>query len=367
MKINIAQIKTIVALMLLSTSLFAADSSPNNDAELPASTFKCETPTLAESRFDDIQKLAKNLDNQLCQSLLKVEGDTFNFKQAILDFGDKSEQLLLKHFTDSDVQSAVTTQLGHFEKETLNLSGDMRNNNYTKMGTDLINQKLYFTIPGLPKGSKIADIYTDNCQKVTGDDSTTQPFDSCIHALEDAATAFNNYQVSVVRYQLDENVQKLDYLSSQWRSFLKTARSQTFLDVWLTTAIHDKYYSQEHLVPPASTQFFLLRPQVVYEVNKDAKKGDRNQIGLAAEWIGVNWWDLKIPLGVSAISVYADYEEEDSVGHGLLFTINNSASIGWVKRGDSGAVLFTMDFLKLWQDKSAKLDQYKQDPWAWIN
>jgi hypothetical protein len=290
----------------------------------------------------------------------------FYTKKALLDYGYQSQNLLLKYFTDEEVQSAIKVQFSLFEVDVLKIKGKIQANSLSRMDVDLMTRKLYFTLSGAAKGSVINNIHTDNCQQVTGDEITQKPFENCVTALADAATGFDNYQVNASRYQTLVNDPKLTYLNSQWERYIETARSQTLLDVWITSVIHDGYYSQRRLVEPASTQFFLLRPQVVYEFSKDAKKGDRNQIGLAAEWFGVNWWDLKVPIGVSAVSIYSDYEGEDSIGHGALLTFSNSASIGYVRRGNSDGIFVTLDFLKLWQDKSEKLAQYKADPWAWF-
>ncbi|UZE95371.1 hypothetical protein [Alkalimarinus alittae] len=111
----------------------------------------------------------------------------------------------------------------------------------------------------------------------------------------------------------------------------------------------------------------MLHPRAVYEFNQDAIKGDRSQLGLGIEWFGVNLWDAMIPIGVSVVSIYADYADKHAIGHGLQLTLNNSASIGWVDRGESNGEFVTLDFLKLREDKHEKLEQYKQDPWKWIS
>ena len=358
----IARCLAAAFLLALPPALLAADSDEDNSYKSKV-TFDCGTnpDTRASSRFKKIEKLAIDVDTKLCQSLLTLNGDITGNRSLLVDFGNQSEALLLERFSNESVKTAIVTQFGHYTNEILKIKGDLQNNNYPTLTTTSIDSELFFSPENFP-ASVIADDFHESCTTVTGDSSKPEPFNSCTEALEDAATAFNNYKVSVRRYSLEQNDPKLDYLSSAWSRYLDKARSQTILDVWVTSFIHDDYYSQRKLVAPHPRQYFLLRPQVVYEFNQDAKKGDRNHVGLAVEWFGVNWWDTKIPFGIGLISVYADYEEEDSVGHGLQFTFNNSASIGWVDRGDTDGIFVTLDFFKLWEDKRAVLEQYKKGP-----
>lgn len=357
-----------VALILASpTTLFAAgadEQSTNKNTVI----FDCNEKSInrTTSRFKELEKLAINIDTKLCQSLLTLDGNVSMVRDLLVDFGKQSETLLLERFSNGSVQDAISTQFTHYTDAILEIKGDLNNNDYPRIDVVPIESKLYFTTSGSVNGSVIADDFDESCTTVTGNSENKKPFDSCTAALGDAKLAFNNYEESVRRYRTAQNDPKLEYLSSSWNRYLDKARSQTILDVWFTSVIHDDYYSQRKLVAPHSRQYFLLHPQVVYEFNQDTKKGDRNQVGLAVEWLGVNWWDTKVPFGVSLISVYADYEEADSVGHGIQFTFNNSTSIGWVDRGETDGIFVTIDFLKLWDDKNAKLEQYKKDPWSWI-
>jgi hypothetical protein len=354
---------TAVLLLALPLGLFASGAGDNNSNESKVS-FDCDAnPSLrTPSRFKGIEKLAIDVDTKLCQGLLTLDGDIAETRDILIDFGRKSEVLLLERFSNDSVQKAISAQFDHYSDEILKFKGDLIDNGYPKLGTTLPDSSVHFSKPGRNHESIIADNFDTSCTTVTGDDKNQTPYSACTIALEDAALAFNNYEVSITRYHTLQNDPKLDYLSSAWNRYLDKARSQTILDVWFTSNIHDDYYSQRKLVAPHPRQYFLLRPQAVYEFNQDTKKGDRTQVGLAVEWLGVNWWDAKVPFGMSLISVYADYEEEDSVGHGVQFTFNNSASIGWIDRGDTESIFVTLDFLKLWEDKSAKLAQYKKNP-----
>ena len=354
-----------VLIVLFSANVFSAQlEEENTDAFNLA--FNCFDLEAAPSRFKKLEELALKTDSALCKLMLLQEERDVEVRNQLLKFSTDAQNILLDSFSNESVRYAISYQFGLFENEIVKISEEIQNNNYPRLDTTSVEQTLYFTVPGRSQESVINNNFDPACKKVTGDTENEMPFDSCIEALSDAADAFNNYEKSVRRYRAAQNEPKLKYLRSTWDRYLEKARAQTFLDVWVTSAIHDDYYSQRRLVAPHPRQYFLFRPQVVYEINPDTKKGDRNQVGLSLEWFGVNWWDLKVPFGVSAISVYADYEQEKSVGHGLQLTFDNSYSFGWVKRDDSDGVFISFDLLKLWEDKREKLAQYREDPWGWF-
>lgn len=324
-----------------------------------------------DSRFKELRKVAVATNKLLCQSFLQNKSSySDTVRELLVNYAFEAKSILSQDFNSDDFPQ-IGKQLNLFREATrtynLEISG-IDNLDLDTMSVGGVPRKLYFSNVGAIQGSKLPTDKKSECAAINPNDNTgnKNPYISCKSAFEDAALAFNAYKFSYNEFRYGENEKKLNYLSQQWDKYSSNARSQTFLDVWLTTLIHRSYYQQNKLVAPASTQYFLFRPQVVYEFSSEAKKGDRNQVGLAAEWFGVNWWDLKIPFGVSAISVYSDYEEESSVGHGLQFTINNNMSIGWVHRGDLDNIFVSVDFLKFWEDKSEKIQQYKEDPLAWI-
>lgn len=322
-----------------------------------------------DSRFKNLRKVAIETNKNLCSAFLQSPEDYKSTVRSILvNYSMESKDILTKSFKLNDFP-IIEQQFSLFNQELLKYDlADFNNLDLDTLSVGGIPRKLYFSNIGATKGSDLPTNKTTECSAINPIDNkgNNVPYVSCKEAFEDAALAFNAYKFAYNQFRYSENESKINYLSQQWDSYLTNSRSQTFLDIWLTTVIHSDHYQQNKLVAPASTQYFLFRPQVVYEFSSDTRKGDRNQIGLAAEWIGINWWNWKVPFGVSAISVYADYEEENSVGHGLQFTINNNISLGWVKRGSSDAIFVSIDLLKLWDNKKEQIKQYQKEPWAWI-
>lgn len=324
------------------------------------------------SRFKDLQKEAKATSRSLCQAFLQSK-DSYSdtVRETLVNYAHEAKTILSKDFNPVDFPG-ISKQLDLFAGSTLDYNlkiNDIQNLDLDTMSVGGIPRKLFFSNIGALNGSELPTDKTSECAAINPIDNEGKhiPYISCKAAFGDAALAFNSYKLVYNKFRYGENEKKLNYLSKQWDDYLSNARSQTFLDIWLTTLIHRDYYQQNKLVAPARTQYFLFRPQVVYEFSSKAKKGDRYQVGLAAEWFGINWWNLEIPFGVSVITVYSDYEDENSVGTGLQFTINNNISIGWIDRGGLDNIFVTVDLLKIWEDKNEKIQLYKNDPLSWLD
>jgi hypothetical protein len=307
------------------------------------------------SGFTKIRDLAIATNTKLCQSMLTIDTDHEQlFRATMIDFSSSARKLIHKSF-DPKIFPAVDEQFDHFELSIAGLKGDFDQNALERLNASgPFALKLFFDLS--PTRSDIGAGLADRCKKVTG---SKDLYSGCKKAFEDVASGFNAYRDAYNEYRYGKNEEQLVVLSAQWDKFLTDARGQTLLDVLVTTWVHRDYYSQTRLVAPASTQYFLLRPQVVYEHAGGAPKGDKDNLALAIEWAGINWWNAKIPFGVSVVSVYVDQANVDSVATGLQFTLDNKYSFGVTKRGDETAVFLSLDLIKLFQYKNAALERYK--------
>lgn len=347
-----------------------------NADSLPAMQVNCDEADVNsyQSRFVELRAAGVEASKALCDVFLLREEPFNKAVQTILtDYATEAEAILHRDF-DAETFPEISQQFEQYKQALYHSREDITSFDKLTLGvlgtSPVIGSqqpRLYFSHLGVNKGSTLSQA-DDRCAAIRPLDEhgSETPFTSCKSALEDASQAFNAYQYNYNRAWYQNNKRKIGYLRSQWDKYIDTARAQTFLDIWFTTLLNRSHYQQDRLVAPAPRQYFLLRPQVVYEFAKDAESGDRNQVGLAVEWAGVNYWNWKIPFGVSLMSVYADYEQEDSVGVGLMFTFNNNLSVGWVDRGDTDGIYVTMDFLKFWSDKSRLIKRYRKDPLAWL-
>ena len=190
---------------------------------------------------------------------------------------------------------------------------------------------------------------------------TIAPDVSCEAVFKDYASAFNPYRSAYDN--IYDNQELLTRLGASWDSFLQASKSQTALEVYLTTLAHRKHFQKDHLVGPPSYQVIALHPRLIYNSMDKAPDGSNQEIGLAVEWIGANFWDLKIgntkmPLGASFTSVYVDRPQVRDVGHGLMLHIYNHYSIGWASHDSKDSFYVSIDLLKMFEDKKSKYDQY---------
>ncbi|WP_370243727.1 hypothetical protein [Alteromonas abrolhosensis] len=187
-----------------------------------------------------------------------------------------------------------------------------------------------------------------------------QGYESCLIFFKDierVAAIQNSY---LKKAYSDVALQNVREISAQWTKFSDNSRFQTPLDVLLTSYIYRKELSDgTKLAPPPPLQYFLLRPSVVIEHLNQAVDGSKDEVGLAVEWFGVNSWDSKIPWGISLASVYADRADSKSIGHGLMFHINNSFSFGFANRGGGdNSIYINIEFMDWFVDKKNKYKDY---------
>ncbi len=151
----------------------------------------------------------------------------------------------------------------------------------------------------------------------------------------------------------------------EWTTYIEEARSQTFIDIAVTSVLYEwKYGKGEHdFRSPPRVQWFALRPNVLIENVSGAVDGDQVKESLALEVIGFNYWEdacFGYACGTSLIVNYADRNGVEDKGWGLMFHVDNSYSFGVTKHGDEAGFFVTVDLLKLFQDKKSSFNDYKK-------
>lgn len=340
---------------------FALDARADDP---PTVSCKFSEPDLDSDFFPDIQKRARalNVDPDLC--LAFISGDATNFesvqqeryrgfgvsaKASLRDvlsgpqfenwerpFDDWIQRMTFSDFANKDIASfsAISPITGEFASQFLFFFSDTSKTGILKDPGDATCSI---------KGRKV----------------------SCLDILEDLEVAINDYNVSYREHTLNRTGEILDGLSSEWDDFLTNGRSQTLLDLAVTTYFERKHFRKPYLVGPPKRQWSVLHPSLVIEHASDAMSGDKDEMTVAVEWIGVNWWGdaspFGIPFGVSLASVYADRPNVDSVGHGLMLHFDNRYSLGWASRSGDNSFYFSLDLLKFVEDKKTQFQRYKDD------
>ncbi|RLA73013.1 MAG: hypothetical protein DRG78_23080 [Epsilonproteobacteria bacterium] len=347
------KLSTFFFSLLLVSSL----ASAGDDNNISFTCAEINSAKQFDSSFTELRDLAIKTNKKLCFSKLNPEGEQLNLiKDIILEYSNSANALIRSDF-EGDKFDFIDKQFNIYNGDIEKFYSRVPSEKIMyKMEADgALTTEFYFTLPNESR-SEVSNTLDSSCAKINSD---TGLYKDCKEALSDAACAFNAYSYSYDMFRYEKNAKQLNLLGKQWDNYIQEARAQTLLDVMFTTWMHNDYYSDSKLVAPASTQYFILKPQVVYENVFDAENGDRSKIGLGVEWIGINWWDLKVPFGVSVISIYSDYQSLPSVGHGLLFTFDNKYSLGFTRRGSETGAVVTIDLLKFMQNKKEKLEQYK--------
>jgi hypothetical protein len=188
---------------------------------------------------------------------------------------------------------------------------------------------------------------------------------NCDQVLKDLAAAVNYYKYAAETLSAAATVEKLNRMSDQWDRFLDRGRSQTLLDLGLTTVLERQNLNRGYLVPPPKRQWALLHPSLAYEHVSGAPSGESDSLTFVVEWFGVNWWGDdsplgRIPFGVSIASVHGDRAGIASAGHGLLLHFDNKYSLGWTRRHGADGFYFSIDLVRLIDNKRERLERYRR-------
>ncbi|WOT04724.1 hypothetical protein [Shewanella youngdeokensis] len=314
-----------------------------------------------QSKFTSLLELSSNVGPMLCEHVLRVtEDETAAFEAVLFDYA-----ALAKEVTQTTYPETVfpginrVTELWQQQLSQYSVKLDYVNPirfTFEDAGRGKGDEQYILRAKLPPHGANnrtwyLGDEEEAECKKTAFDLSCRQAADNLNSAIK-PAFALLNAQL------LRDNGQLLAELQSDWKAYIKEARYQTPLDVWLTTALQSNHFHGTDLVGPPQWQAFMLRPSLVFEHIDELKDGDKDDVSLAVEWAGVNWW--KTGIGFSLTSVYHDRKEVDALGHGLTIHIKNKYSIGYVHRSDNnGSIFFNIDLLEWLGDSEGVYQQYK--------
>ncbi|MEJ2393017.1 MAG: hypothetical protein P8019_16680 [Gammaproteobacteria bacterium] len=185
-------------------------------------------------------------------------------------------------------------------------------------------------------------------------------FANCLDALDSLRNAIAPYNYFIKIGHTGRVIKRLHELNTRWNEFSAHSRHQTFIDKWLTTRIYRDEYNGKDWVGPPKYQYFLFHPDLVLDQYSNAQRGDQTKISLAIEWVGINKWEGKVPLGISLASVYTDRVSGKRLGLGLMFHIDNNYSIGVVDRGDNHySVFVNLNLFNWFTEKQDKYELYR--------
>ncbi|MBC52751.1 MAG: hypothetical protein CMQ34_02840 [Gammaproteobacteria bacterium] len=350
--------KRSVFISFFATLIFAFSFQLTNAEEQTA--IDCSIDSYPGSEFSALYTLGRKTGEDLCIQLIRSRIDNTLTTNMLTDlYNDLARDLLSNYATEAEkaLDSKGLLQSANYSEQFVGLQTTFSN---FDIGNPVLPE--FILEDGVLSDEAVGyfEPHPNSLSRFTVTDTglcvSAAANKSCRDLFNDFADAFNPYRSAYDR--LYDNTTLLSGMAKNWDEFLEVSKSQTLLEVWFTTLAHRGHFRSDHLVGPPSYQVIALHPQVIYNSMDKAADGNNTEFGLAVEWLGVNFWDLKLPFGFSVASVYADRAEVDDVGHGFLLHFDNRYSIGWADHGDEESVYVTIDLLKLIGDKRSKFDQY---------
>tara|TARA_R110001592_G_scaffold35545_1_gene120898 strand:+ start:416 stop:1447 length:1032 start_codon:yes stop_codon:yes gene_type:complete len=302
----------------------------------------------AESQhFADLQRQSKAIAQKLCVPLVTLSESTRQSQAASVqsDLGQFADNVTKSVEGSALDQLPLTPQLEYF-KATLESRG-LTSKELPDLEIDDLKAWVRFEAIGSKPPSRVSFDGVD-CGDV-----------DCLSLLEDWELAIDPYNGPYSAGVAMLQGKKVELLSKQWDQYLSKGRAQNTTSIILTSFMEKEHFQQPHLVGPPSRQWFLLHPSAVYGDVDAAPDGENTKIGVAIEWIGVNYWNKKVPLGISLSSVYSDRDQVDDLGHGVTIHIANKYSIAIANHGGDVGYYLSLDVLKLFQDKDRQLEKFQ--------
>jgi hypothetical protein len=303
----------------------------------------CSVKPYDSANFNAIYDLAKESAHKLCVGWLTNEalsGSAQSGRDALILFGESSRLEIAKKIPNAELDGEIEKVIDVFS------SFGPANSSLPEMVVDSFGgKKVYFS--SVTNEQRIL-LSTIDCANANAD---------CPSSFNDLKTAFNAYRDPYDKFVATKNKTLVRQLGSEWDRFLEVSKSQTVLETILTTKLQGGHFKKDHLVGPPPMQIIALHPQVVYDSMLDDNQ-QRSELGLAVEWIGVNFWDWKVPLGISYTSVYVDRDQGKDTRHGVMIHVDNKYAIGWAKGDGDDSIFVSVDLLKLIGSKKSKLEKY---------
>jgi len=327
-----------------STLIFQAASAAEEQID-------CSVGEYNGTVFTEIHEAGRATGSQLCKSLLLDKTfdrttDENALANSLATYAHKTKDILINDLNLNlivDITGQVDSMVSTFENFPNNQS-------FLKFRTKRKGTSSHVGFFG--NGDRFVIPETNlHCDSLL-------PGKNCLAVFEELESAFNAYRKPYETFVTNTNTRLIDNLSKDWDRFLEVSKSQTALEVFLTTTFQRSHFQKDYLVGPPSYQIIALHPQLIYESLGDAPDGERLETWIALEWFGINWWDTKVPFGFSFTRVYVDRPSGTPYGNGLMLHFNNQYSIGFADHDGDESVFVTFDLLKLLEDKKANLEQY---------
>lgn len=339
---------TVSALFLLITSFSYLSYADEHQTSIDCSITQPYTGEIFSDLFEETKKTAITFCNELIRSRIdRINTDDAYIGSILADFAVSSELALDKY---------EMSKSADYRKQFSELKNTFVRFHFLDIKMPEFKVEPSFTMPMtgyfeplLEERDRFAIEEVEHCTAVA------QGL-TCKEIFREFKSAFNPYRSAYDNVY--DNTKLLSALGERWDSFLEVSKSQTALEVYLTTLANKDHFKKNHLVGPPNFQIIAIHPHLIFNSMEEAPDGSKQELGLAVEWIGINYWDLKLPLGISFTTAYVDRENVKDVGHGIMLHIDNQYAIGWADHDGEDSFYVTFDLLKALEDKKGKYDKY---------
>lgn len=147
----------------------------------------------------------------------------------------------------------------------------------------------------------------------------------------------------------------------KWEAYRTQALPMYWWEWWLNGVVMRAYDDRPldpetgaPLGPPTipNSQFIFLHPAPGFSWVDTGSGGD-GRPAVYLEWAGYNRWSWRddgsmgLALGASLVTVFANHDDADTMGIGLMFHIDNSIHVGTVLNDGEFGMVFGLDFAGL--------------------
>lgn len=332
---------------------------------LPLSSI-AETPAYCRATFDDSVK------TYFANSLDKAKDALSGICKAVDKDGvtekDLNNTLLAFHFQLQ--QEAVIAMpllkehLSIFDKPLLGVEGDVATGMIPGFIVDYPDPLDPSVIGGIlfyyqGNGQRVdAQVPKEKAESCNNDDACSKALLAYMKILKDVYNPLSA-QPLILTYEF------LTLKDKEWTNYIEEARSQTFVDIAVTSLFYELAYGKgEHdFRSPPKVQWFALRPNILIENISGARDGDQIKESFALEIVGFNYWQdacFGLACGASLIVNYSDRNGVEDTGWGFMVHVDNSYSFGVTKHSGEIGLFVTVDLLKFFQNKKLSYDSYKE-------
>jgi hypothetical protein len=312
-----------------------------------------------KSDLTELQAIAIRLGPVLCNNALQVLDSEKNTVQPLIkEFSSLVRKELLSAYPEAEFPGMQNFAIS-YEQQLLDylenpsyLAEFMYKQELAGPGGGTVDATFNLPVSFIKVKHPLTPLRLATCSNATAGKT-------CEKAAENLKNAINPAFILIDVVDLISNQKTLGSMQKDWQLFIDEARYQTPLDVWLTTTWNKSHFNKPNLVGPADLQYFLFRPSLVYERVNHLERGDRDNVSLAIELLGVNHW--KWGIGASITTIYKDRNNTPSIGHGVTLHIKNKYSIGFVHRNDgNNSVFLNVDLLEVFFDNKDVYKKYKE-------